>query len=110
RNLSLAEPGDLDRRREIVGGVLDRMMELVSRDVDRQADAVVGELLDLRRHRVTLAAGSRAAFHLGRIDEGAYATRWTRARRATPSDLDAFAVGRCGREGSNLQGPKSTGT
>ena len=50
RHLPLAEPGDLDRLREIVGRVLDGVLELVRRDVHREADAIVAELLH-RGHR-----------------------------------------------------------
>ena len=45
--LPLRKPGDLDGAGEIVGGVLDRVLELVGRDVDREADAVPAELLHL---------------------------------------------------------------
>ena len=46
RHLALAEAGDLDGLGEIGGGVVDRVLDVVPRDVDRQADAVALELLD----------------------------------------------------------------
>ena len=47
RHLALPEAGDADRAREVGRGVLDRVLELVRRDVDLEADAVPAELLDL---------------------------------------------------------------
>jgi hypothetical protein len=50
RDLALAEAWDLDRLGEVVGRVLDGMLEVGLRDLDRQPDLVVGQLLDLGRH------------------------------------------------------------
>jgi hypothetical protein len=51
RDLSLAEAGHLDRAREIGGRVLDRVLKVGPRNLDRQPDPVIRKLLDLRRHR-----------------------------------------------------------
>ena len=72
RHLPLAEPRDPDRAGEIGRGVLDGVLELVRRDVDREADAVPAELFDLR-HSVIQAEGVRHAFgvqHLEGHDAG----------------------------------------
>ena len=50
RHLPLPEPGDLDRLREVVDCVLDRVLEVVRRHVHRQADAVLAELFHLSGH------------------------------------------------------------
>ncbi len=50
RHLALAEARDADAAREVGGGVLDGVMHVVRRDVDRQLDLVVRELFDLGRH------------------------------------------------------------
>ena len=49
-DLALAEARHLDRLGEIVCRVLDRVLEVGLRNVDRQPDLVVGKLFDLRRH------------------------------------------------------------
>ena len=53
--LPLRNPGILTRLGEVVCGVLDRVLELVRRDVDREADAVPAELLDLGHVRIQAA-------------------------------------------------------
>ena len=45
RDLPLAEAGDLDALREVGHRVLDRVLDLRGGDLDRQADAVLAELL-----------------------------------------------------------------
>ncbi len=50
RHLALAEAGDLDGCREVVRRVLDRVVDVVRRDVDRQPNRVVLELFDGGRH------------------------------------------------------------
>src|SRR5206468_6345173 len=50
RHLALAEAGNLRALREIGGGVLDRVMHVVRRHLDRQTNAVLGKFLDLRLH------------------------------------------------------------
>src|SRR5262249_21170653 len=52
RDLPLPEARDLHAVGEIRDGVLDRVLDLIGRDVHGQADAVLSELLDGRRHRV----------------------------------------------------------
>jgi hypothetical protein len=52
RNLPSAEARNLDALREIVGGVLDGVVDVVRRNLDRQADAVLRQLLDLGLHAV----------------------------------------------------------
>ena len=52
RHLALAEARDLDGALEIGRGVLHGVLELVGRDVDREADAVAAELLDLGHARI----------------------------------------------------------
>jgi hypothetical protein len=49
-HLALAEAGHLDGLGQIMGRVLDRMPEIGLRNLDRQPDLVVGQLLDLGRH------------------------------------------------------------
>ena len=56
RHLALAEARDADGAGEVRRRVLDGVLELVRRDVDREADAVPAELLDLR-HSVIQAEG-----------------------------------------------------
>src|SRR6185437_11010120 len=51
RDLALAEPRHLDRAGQVRGRVFDRMLEVLLGDLDGQTDGVVGQLLDLRRHR-----------------------------------------------------------
>ena len=60
RHLALAEAGDLDRAGEVGGRVLDRVLELVRRDVDREADAVPAELLHLGHARIQAVAARLA--------------------------------------------------
>ncbi len=55
RDLAWPEAGDLHRRGEIGGGVLDRVVDVVRRHVHRQADGVAVELLDLRLHQAIQA-------------------------------------------------------
>ena len=45
RHLALAEAGDADALGEVVRRVLDGVMHVVRRDIDREPDLVVGELL-----------------------------------------------------------------
>ena len=52
RHLPFAEARNLHARREIVGRVLDGVMHVVRRNLDRQPDAVLRQLLDLRLHAV----------------------------------------------------------
>jgi hypothetical protein len=54
RHLALAEAGDLDALGEIVGGVLDRVVDVVGRHLDGQPDPVLRKLLDLGLHLVPL--------------------------------------------------------
>ena len=60
RHLALAEAGDLDALREVVGGVLDGVVDVVRRHLDRQADAVLRQLLDLGLHAVHSSRERRA--------------------------------------------------
>ena len=60
RHLALPEAGDLHRLRQVGGGVLDRVVDVVRRHVDLQADRVAAELLDLRRHWTIQAEAARA--------------------------------------------------
>ncbi len=55
RHLPLAEARDLDARGEVVGGVLDGVMNVVGRHLDRQANAVLRELFDGGVHMVIQA-------------------------------------------------------
>ena len=50
RHLALAEAGDLDALREVGGGVLDGVVDVVRRHLDGQPDAVLGQLFDLGLH------------------------------------------------------------
>ena len=52
RHLPLAEARHLDALREVVGGVLDGVVHVVRRNLDRQPDAVLRQLLDLGLHAV----------------------------------------------------------
>ena len=56
RHLALPEPVDLDGRGEVGRGVLDRVLELVRRHVDREANLVVGKLFDARGHQGGIVA------------------------------------------------------
>jgi hypothetical protein len=58
RHLALAEPVDLDGGGEVGRGVLDRVLELVRRHVDREANFVVGELFDACSHQGGIVAVS----------------------------------------------------
>jgi hypothetical protein len=49
--LPFAEAGDLDALGEVGGGVLDGVVDIRTRDVDREPDLVVRQLLDLGAHR-----------------------------------------------------------
>ena len=76
RDLALPEPRDLGRLREIVQRVLDRVLHLLGRDLDGQADAVLADLFDLRRHSaIQPASGRRVA------PDGALRRRRRRRRR-----------------------------
>src|SRR4029078_6089822 len=55
-----AEAGDLCGAGEVGGRVLDRVLELVRRDVDREADAIPAELFHLA-HAPIQATGARLA-------------------------------------------------
>ena len=57
RHLALAETGDLDGGGEVVRRVLDRVVDVVRGDVDRQPNRVVLELLDGGRHPAIQAEG-----------------------------------------------------
>ena len=50
RHLAFAEAGDLDRLGQVGSGVLDRMLEVVTRYLDREANLVFGKPLDRRVH------------------------------------------------------------
>jgi hypothetical protein len=50
RHLPLAETGDLDADGEVGSRVLDRMLDVVARNVDRQANLVLGQLLNASGH------------------------------------------------------------
>ena len=52
RHLPLAEARHLDALREIVGSVLDGVVDVVRRHLDRQPDAILRQLLDLGLHAV----------------------------------------------------------
>src|SRR5207244_9187664 len=52
RHLPLAEAGDLDALRQIVGRVLDGVVNVMRRHLNREADAIVRQLLERRRHAV----------------------------------------------------------
>jgi hypothetical protein len=60
RHPPLAEARHLDALREIVGGVLDCVMHVVRRNLDRQPDTVLRQLLDLGLHGFIQAGSSRA--------------------------------------------------
>jgi hypothetical protein len=51
RHLAFAKPRDLDLASEIGRGVVDGVLDVVSRHLDRQADAVLADLLDRGRRR-----------------------------------------------------------
>jgi len=50
RDLALAEAGDLDALGEVGRGVLDGVVDVRFRDIDREPDLVVRQLLDLGAH------------------------------------------------------------
>ena len=57
RDLPLPEARELDALGEVGDGVLDGVLDLSGRDLDRQADAVLAELFDLacsRSHSTSL--------------------------------------------------------
>ena len=56
RNLAFAEARDLDARREIRRGVLDRVVHVMRRHLNRQPDTVLGKLFDLGLH-LSIQAG-----------------------------------------------------
>ena len=60
RHLPLAEPRHLRARGEVGGCVLDRVLDVVTRDVDRQANLVLGQLLDAHGHGGIVAVGTWA--------------------------------------------------
>jgi hypothetical protein len=45
--------------REVVGGVLDGMVHVVRRNLNRQPDSILRQLLDLRLHAVIQAGSDR---------------------------------------------------
>ena len=49
------------RLREVVRGVVDRVLHVLARHLDRQADAVLGQLLDARFHAAIQAELWRVA-------------------------------------------------
>ena len=55
--LPLRKPGILTAVGEVGRRVLDRVLEVGLRDLDRQPDLVVGQLFDLRRHPAIQAKG-----------------------------------------------------
>src|ERR1044072_5383993 len=70
---------------EVRRGMLDGVLHVVRRNIHGQLDPVLRQLLDLSRHRA--------------IEPDLW-----NARLRSPAGC------KCGREESNLQGPKSTGT
>ena len=67
RHLALAEARDLDALREIVGRVLDGVVDVVRRHLDRQPDAIVRQLLDLGLHVIIQAGAGRARSNVGHV-------------------------------------------
>ena len=90
RHLALAEAGDLDARGEVGGRVLDGVLDVVRRHVDRQADLVLGELLDAHGH-----GGHRSRAHHGLTAEGISAGGGTRTPKglAPHRDLNSAETG-----------------
>jgi hypothetical protein len=60
RHSPLAKARNLDALREIVGRMLDGVVHVVRRNLDRQPDAVLRQLLDLRLHAVHSSRERRA--------------------------------------------------
>jgi len=60
RHLPLAEARHLDALREIFGGMLDGVMDVMRRHLHRQPDAVLRDLLELCFHGAIQAGSSRA--------------------------------------------------
>ncbi len=58
RDLARAEAGHLHAIREIVCGVLDRVMHFARRNLDDEADAIPLEPLDLCLHRRAIESGT----------------------------------------------------
>ena len=93
RHLALAEAGDLDDLGEIVRGVLDRVLELVRRDVDREADAVAAELLHLGHAAIQAVALSRPTDVGARYISAHGAIRSNRAGVAELADAPGLGPG-----------------
>ena len=53
RDLALPEARNADRRREVVGRVLDGVLHVVRRHLDRELDLVLSEGLDCVRHQLS---------------------------------------------------------
>jgi len=92
-HLALAETGDLDARREVGGRVLDRVVHVVRRHLDRQPDAVLGELLDLGLHPAIQADPFRArAGRPGRLRRSGVGNVGGKAADVRPEDRVASGV------------------
>ena len=77
RDVAGAEAGNLDPVGEVVRRVLDRVLHLARRDLDRQADAVAVELLELGLHRRAIES-ERVGLPLAVAARGArLQRRWT---------------------------------
>jgi hypothetical protein len=74
----------------------------VARHVDGQPDLVLGKLLDVGLHPAIVAIEEQAA-------AGSRAPAFT-VFSGSAAPAASIAETRCGREDSNLQGPKPTGT
>jgi hypothetical protein len=61
RHLSLSKARDLDGVGEICGGVLDRVVHILARHIDREPNLVLGELFDLDGHAPIQAKRFRLA-------------------------------------------------
>jgi hypothetical protein len=57
RHLPLAEARHLDALRQVVGCVLDGVVDVMRRHLDREPDTILRQLLDLRLH-LAIQAGS----------------------------------------------------
>ena len=72
--LPLRKPGNLDARGEVGGRVLDGVVDVRARNVDREPDLVVRQLLDLRRHAAIRPAELRRRLgHVRSAPESRYA-------------------------------------
>ena len=60
RDLPLAEARHLEALCEVLGGMLDGVVDVVRRHLDGQPDAVLRQLLDLGLHRPIQAGSDRA--------------------------------------------------